>query len=74
MPPETRDTGIRLTINGTEVPAENGHLLIDVAESYGVFVPRFCYHPGMDSVAACRMTGSIRCCGRLHIAHGLAAR
>jgi NADH-quinone oxidoreductase subunit G len=55
MPPEARDTGIRLTINGTEVAAENGHLLIDVAESYGVFVPRFCYHPGMDSVAACRM-------------------
>ncbi|HWD73472.1 MAG TPA: 2Fe-2S iron-sulfur cluster-binding protein, partial [Actinomycetota bacterium] len=55
MPSETRDTGVRLTINGTEVAADHGRLLIDVAESYGVFVPRFCYHPGMDSVAACRM-------------------
>jgi NADH-quinone oxidoreductase subunit G len=55
MPPEGRDTGIRLSINGTEVEAEHGSLLIDVAEAYGVFVPRFCYHPGMDSVAACRM-------------------
>ena len=55
MPPESRDSGIRLTLNGTEVEAEHGRMLIDVAEGYGVFVPRFCYHPGMDSVAACRM-------------------
>ena len=54
MPSEAPDQGIRLTINGTEVTAGHGRLLIDGAEAYGVFVPRFCYHPGMDSVAACR--------------------
>ncbi len=54
MPSERKDA-VRLTINGVEVGAEPGRLLIDVAEGYGVFVPRFCYHPGMDSVAACRM-------------------
>jgi NADH-quinone oxidoreductase subunit G len=46
---------VKVTINGREVGAENGRLLIDVAEEMNVFVPRFCYHPGMKSVAVCRM-------------------
>ena len=46
---------VGLTINGREVRAEKGRLLIDVAEEMGIFVPQFCYHPGMKSVAVCRM-------------------
>jgi NADH-quinone oxidoreductase subunit G len=46
---------VTLTINGREVKAERGRLLIDVCEELGIFVPRFCYHPGMKSVAVCRM-------------------
>ena len=46
---------VNVTINGSTVAAEKGRLLIDVAEEIGVFVPRFCYHPGMKSVAVCRM-------------------
>lgn len=46
---------INLTINGREVQSAPGRLLIDVAEEIDVFVPRFCYHPGLESVAACRM-------------------
>lgn len=46
---------VTLTINGREVSAASGRLLIDVAEEHEVFVPRFCYHPGLESVAACRM-------------------
>lgn len=46
---------VKLTINGRDVQAEEGRLVIDVAEELGVFVPRFCYHPGMASVAVCRM-------------------
>jgi len=49
------ENSITLTINGQNVAAEPGRLLIDVAEELGVFVPRFCYHPGMKSVAVCRM-------------------
>jgi NADH-quinone oxidoreductase subunit G len=50
------DTGlVTVTINGRTVQSEPGRLLIDVAEEMGVFVPRFCYHPGMKSVAVCRM-------------------
>ena len=46
---------ITISLNGTEVVADPGRMLIDVAEGLGIFVPRFCYHPGMASVAACRM-------------------
>jgi NADH-quinone oxidoreductase subunit G len=46
---------VTLTINGSEVRAEPGRLVIDVAEEMNIFVPRFCYHPGMKSVAVCRM-------------------
>jgi NADH-quinone oxidoreductase subunit G len=46
---------VTLSLNGASVQAEKGRLLIDVAEELGVFVPRFCYHPGMKSVAVCRM-------------------
>ena len=51
----SRDDRVELTINGREVAAAKGRLLIDVAEEMGIFVPRFCYHPGMKSVAVCRM-------------------
>ena len=50
-PPKT----VSVTINDRTVEAEEGRLVIDVAEEMGVFVPRFCYHPGMKSVAVCRM-------------------
>jgi NADH-quinone oxidoreductase subunit G len=46
---------VGVTINGRQVKAQKGRLLIDVAEEMNVFVPRFCYHPGMKSVAVCRM-------------------
>jgi NADH-quinone oxidoreductase subunit G len=46
---------VPLTINGVATEAEEGRMVIDVAEEMGVFVPRFCYHPGMKSVAVCRM-------------------
>ena len=51
----TNENKVNVTINGTTVAAEKGRLLIDVAEEMGEFVPRFCYHPGMKSVAVCRM-------------------
>ncbi len=49
--PET----ISVTINDKQIDSAPGRLLIDVAEEHGIFVPRFCYHPGLESVAACRM-------------------
>jgi len=50
------DSGLaNVTINGRTVKTQPGRTLIDVAEEIGVYVPRFCYHPGMRSVAVCRL-------------------
>ncbi|MDQ3954266.1 MAG: NADH-quinone oxidoreductase subunit NuoG [Actinomycetota bacterium] len=46
---------VRVSIDGRDAEVEEGRMLIDVAEEMGIFVPRFCYHPGMKSVAVCRM-------------------
>ena len=46
---------VNVTINGTTVATDQGRMLIDIAEEIGIFIPRFCYHPGMKSVAVCRM-------------------
>ena len=46
---------ITLTINGREITAPKGQLVIEAAERHGVFIPRFCYHPRMNPVGMCRM-------------------
>jgi NADH-quinone oxidoreductase subunit G len=44
-----------LTINGKQVEAAPGELVIEAAERAGSYIPRFCYHPRMESVGMCRM-------------------
>ena len=46
---------LTLTINGVEVDAHKGELLIAAAERHGVYIPHFCYHPRMRPVGMCRM-------------------
>jgi NADH-quinone oxidoreductase subunit G len=46
---------LTLTIDGRQVTAAPGELIIEVAERAGVFIPRFCYHPRMEPVGMCRM-------------------
>jgi NADH-quinone oxidoreductase subunit G len=50
----TPDT-LTITLNGREVAARPGELIIEAAEREGVFIPRFCYHPRMKPVGMCRM-------------------
>ncbi len=45
---------VTLTINGQEVAAPKGALLIDVATDLGIEIPVFCSHPKLDPVACCR--------------------
>ncbi|HJP76614.1 MAG TPA: NADH-quinone oxidoreductase subunit G [Pseudonocardiaceae bacterium] len=45
---------VRCTIDGVEVIAPKGELIIRAAERIGVEVPRFCDHPLLDPAAACR--------------------
>ena len=46
---------VRLTINGREVIARKGDLVIAAAQRVGDYIPRFCYHERMSSVGMCRM-------------------
>ncbi len=46
---------VALTINGRSVTAAPGELVIAAAERTGTYIPRFCYHPRMESVGMCRM-------------------
>ena len=47
--------GVNVVVNGREVSAGKGELVIDAAERHDVYIPRFCYHPRMESVGMCRM-------------------
>ena len=46
---------VTVTIDGREVQAPKGELLIRVAQDHGTFVPRFCWHERMKPVGMCRM-------------------
>jgi NADH-quinone oxidoreductase subunit G len=45
---------VALTIDGYEVSVPKGTLVIRAAELIGIQVPRFCDHPLLDPVGACR--------------------
>jgi NADH-quinone oxidoreductase subunit G len=46
---------VTLTINGQQIQAEKGTLLIEAARQNGVEIPAFCYYEGYTLQAACRM-------------------
>jgi NADH-quinone oxidoreductase subunit G len=51
----TSDTDlVTLTIDDVEVSVPKGTLVIRAAEKLGVQIPRFCDHPLLDPVGACR--------------------
>lgn len=45
---------VTLTIDGREVTVPKGTLVIRAAEQLGIFIPRFCDHPLLDPLGACR--------------------
>ena len=54
--PATQPTdGVNVSIDGIEINVPKGTLVIRAAEQLGIAVPRFCDHPLLDPVAACRM-------------------
>jgi NADH-quinone oxidoreductase subunit G len=53
-PPPVPEGHVRLTIDGLEVDAPKGELLIRTCERLGIIVPRFCDHPLLDPAGACR--------------------
>jgi NADH-quinone oxidoreductase subunit G len=46
---------VRLVIDGIEVEVPAGRKVIEAAASAGILIPRFCYHPALGSVGACRV-------------------
>src|ERR1700689_1225080 len=49
----TRDT-VTVTIDGFEIAVPKGTLVIRAAEMLGIQIPRFCDHPLLDPIGACR--------------------
>ena len=45
----------RLIIDGYEIEVPQGTKVIEAAERLGIVIPRFCYHPGLGSLGACRV-------------------
>ncbi|MFH5230024.1 NADH-quinone oxidoreductase subunit G [Antrihabitans spumae] len=49
-----QETLLTLTIDGVEVSVPKGTLVIRAAELIGIQIPRFCDHPLLEPVGACR--------------------
>jgi NADH-quinone oxidoreductase subunit G len=45
---------VTVTIDGYQISVPKGTLVIRAAESIGITIPRFCDHPLLDSIGACR--------------------
>jgi NADH-quinone oxidoreductase subunit G len=52
--PQKKIDGVTLTVDGVQVTAEKGELVIRVAERMGIAIPRFCDHPLLAPAGACR--------------------
>jgi NADH-quinone oxidoreductase subunit G len=46
--------GVRVTVDGFEIIVPTGTLIIRAAEQLGIQIPRFCDHPLLEPVGACR--------------------
>ncbi|MCL2584064.1 MAG: NADH-quinone oxidoreductase subunit G [Streptosporangiales bacterium] len=54
MTAETSIDTVTVTIDGYEISVPKGTLVIRAAEMIGIQIPRFCDHPLLDPVGACR--------------------
>jgi NADH-quinone oxidoreductase subunit G len=45
----------KLTIDNRVVEVPEGTNVLEAAEKLGIMIPRFCYHPAMGSIGACRV-------------------
>ncbi len=45
----------KLTIDDREIEVAEGTMVIQAAEQLGIFVPRYCYHPGLSIAGNCRI-------------------
>jgi NADH-quinone oxidoreductase subunit G len=52
--PEPDPNVVQVTLNGREIQARKGELIIAAAQRHDTYIPHFCYHPRMKSVGMCR--------------------
>ncbi|MCJ7627763.1 MAG: 2Fe-2S iron-sulfur cluster-binding protein [Longimicrobiales bacterium] len=55
MTDQQRPKTVTLSIDGREVTVPTGTTILRAAESLGIKVPHYCYHPGLSSPAMCRL-------------------
>lgn len=53
--PATEEAKVRLTIDGLEIEAQPGQMLLQAALDNGVEIPHYCYHPKLSIDGSCRM-------------------
>ncbi len=46
---------VKFTINGVEVEARKGQMILDVATEYDIKIPTLCYHKALAGYSACRL-------------------
>jgi NADH-quinone oxidoreductase subunit G len=46
---------VKFTVDGREIEAPKGEMLMRVTDEAGIYIPRFCYHKHLEVVANCRM-------------------
>ena len=49
------DDIITIEVDGRTLEARKGQMLIEITDSNGIYVPRFCYHKKLSVAANCRM-------------------
>jgi NADH-quinone oxidoreductase subunit G len=54
MTVQTTSETVNVTIDGFEIAVPKGTLVIRAAEMLGIAIPRFCDHPLLDPIGACR--------------------
>ncbi len=46
---------VKIEVDGQELEARKGSMLIEATDAAGIYVPRFCYHKNLSVAANCRM-------------------
>ena len=46
---------VSIEVDGIELKAQKGQMLIEVTDQANIYVPRFCYHQKLSVAANCRM-------------------
>ncbi|MBI5617017.1 MAG: NADH-quinone oxidoreductase subunit G [Gammaproteobacteria bacterium] len=46
---------VTIEVDGVQIPARKGAMLIEATDAAGIYIPRFCYHKKLSVAANCRM-------------------